>query len=240
MSQGGHAMASASVFEQILDYSNRAHPYWLYSQLREAPVSRQEDGSYVVSTYPEIVALLHDPRVSSDPRKLSHVPDTQLGADDDLAGPPAFIRLDPPEHDRIRRLVMYHYGPPHAPERIDGMRPELVRIVTDLIDGLQDRKQADIVEEVAHPFPVLVICRLFGVPREDESRISVWADEIVRSFGPSTGDKAERARARTAAFASMRQYLSELAEARRAKPGGDLLSGLVTDTGPQGPMSLAD
>jgi cytochrome P450 len=60
-------MAPASVFDQILDYTNRANPYPLYAELRRTPVSRADDGSYVVSTYAEIVALLHDPRVSSDP-----------------------------------------------------------------------------------------------------------------------------------------------------------------------------
>ena len=47
-----------SVFAQILDYANRADPYPLYADLRKTPVTRQDDGSYVVSTYREIVDLL--------------------------------------------------------------------------------------------------------------------------------------------------------------------------------------
>ena len=62
---------AASVFDQILDFAHRPNPYPLYARLRETPVSRQEDGTYVVSTYREIVALLHDPRVSSDQRNRS-------------------------------------------------------------------------------------------------------------------------------------------------------------------------
>ena len=61
-------MAQASIYDQILDPASRANPYPLYAELRKTPVARQDDGSYVVSTYHEIVALLHDPRVSSDPR----------------------------------------------------------------------------------------------------------------------------------------------------------------------------
>ncbi|NKX52829.1 cytochrome P450, partial [Arthrobacter deserti] len=64
-------MAEPTLWEQILDYSHRADPYPLYAGLRSTPVSRQADGSYLVSTYPETVALLHDPRLSSDP---SHNP----------------------------------------------------------------------------------------------------------------------------------------------------------------------
>jgi hypothetical protein len=69
-------MAQDSVWQQILDYSNRADPYPLYAELRRTPVVRAEDGSYVVSTYREIVALLHDPRLSSDMRNVP-----ELGAD---------------------------------------------------------------------------------------------------------------------------------------------------------------
>ncbi len=232
-------MAPASVFEQVLDYSSRADPYPLYGELRRQPVSRQEDGSYVVSTYREIVALLHDPRVSSDGRNLSFVPSTQPPTVEPGESPP-FIRLDPPEHDRIRRLVMYHFGPPHLPNKIDNMRPQMADIIETLVDGIAGQTQADIVEDIAHPFPVIVICRLLGVPREDESRFRTWADTVAEGFGPGEGDQAERERTRTAATNSLRQYLGGLAEARRAKPGDDMISGFVTYDGPDGRMSPDD
>src|ERR671920_1165824 len=57
------------LFEQILNPANRHNPYPLYAQLRETPISQQEDGTYVVSTYRDIEALLYDPRISSDERK---------------------------------------------------------------------------------------------------------------------------------------------------------------------------
>ena len=234
-------MAQASAFEQVLDYSSRADPYRLYGELREAPVSRQPDGSYVVSTYREIVALLHDPRVSSDGHNLSYLPDTQPAAAESSNGQaPTFIRLDPPEHDRMRRLVMHHFGPPDSPGKIEGMRPEMAEIIGGLVDGIADRKQADIVEDIAHPFPVEVICRLLGVPQEDESQFRTWADSVAESFGPGEGDGADRQRTRDSAMAALAQYLGELAEARRKKPGDDLISGLVTYDGPDGWLSPAE
>src|SRR5262245_56861721 len=68
-----------TILRQIFDPANRANPYPLWAKLRETPVCWQEDGpeekgTYVVSTYREIEALLHDPRLSSD---LSH--STQTG-----------------------------------------------------------------------------------------------------------------------------------------------------------------
>src|SRR5215472_6684277 len=65
----GSNMADLTPWQQALLHANRANPYPFYAELRKTPVLRQEDGSYVVSTYREIVSLLHDPRVSSDLRK---------------------------------------------------------------------------------------------------------------------------------------------------------------------------
>src|SRR5512132_4260408 len=115
-------MADAGVFARILDHANRADPYPLYAELRRTPVARQPDGTYVVSTYRHIAALLHDPRLSSDLR----TPEERSAP-----GPgPAFLRLDPPDHDRVRRLTMRHFGPPHTPGRVHGMIGELAETVS--------------------------------------------------------------------------------------------------------------
>src|SRR5215467_3051282 len=66
------ARANLTPWQQALLYENRANPYPFYAELRKTPVSQQPDGSYVVSTYREIVSILHDPRVSSDPRKRAN------------------------------------------------------------------------------------------------------------------------------------------------------------------------
>jgi cytochrome P450 len=225
-------MEQNGVYAQIHQFANRADPYPLYAELRKTPVARQDDGSYVVSTYQEIVGLLHDPRVSSDRRNLADAP-----ADAAAGLPTAFIGQDPPEHDRLRRLTMRHFGPPHSPYRVDGVRKELHEIMTGLVDGIADGKQADVVDDIAYPFPVTVICRLLGVPREDEPKFHEWAESIVETLGPGEGDKAERERKRQAATLAAGQYLSELADERRRKPGDDLLSGLVTYDGPDGQMT---
>src|SRR3954454_17987648 len=63
---GGTAMTDQRhLLAQILDYSNRANPYPLYAELRKTPVLRAPNGSYVVSTYHDIMALMHDPRIGT-------------------------------------------------------------------------------------------------------------------------------------------------------------------------------
>ncbi|ONH25985.1 cytochrome P450 [Pseudofrankia asymbiotica] len=221
-------MAPVSVFDQVLDHSNRADPYPLYAELRRTPVSRADDGGFVVSTYAEIVALLHDPRLSSDPRNRS---DREALAPDGATGPlpPSFIALDPPEHDRIRRLLTRHFGPPHNPDRVIRLLPEITEITGGLVDGLAGRDQVDLVDGFAYPLPVTVICRLLGVPREDEPRFRVWAGAVVEATDPATGDLATRRDRRTRALAELGEYLGGLADAHRRDPGDDILSGLATD-----------
>src|SRR5215831_20958024 len=148
-------MAELTPWEQALLYANRANPYPFYAELRKTPVSRQEDGSYVVSTYREIVSILHDPRISSDPHNLPE--DYYRRRESALGG---FIALDPPNHDRTRRQAMRHFGPPHDPERIDSMRPWFVEVATSLIDNFRGGNRVDVVDDFAYPFPVTVICRI--------------------------------------------------------------------------------
>ncbi|MES4902473.1 MULTISPECIES: cytochrome P450 [unclassified Streptomyces] len=234
-------MTHGTYLRKITDHANRADPYPLYAELRKTPVLRDEGGPYFVSTYWEIHGLLHDPRLSSDPRNLDPEAAAALAvADeaDDPSLPPSFLRLDPPEHDRLRRIATYPFGPPHTPRRIHDMRGELARIVSDLIDGFQDRDRVDLVDDFAYPFPVTVICRLLGVPRADEPLFHAWTDTLLTSLDPAAdADIAERRRAVRQARTELSTYMSELVEERRRAPGEDMLSSLVHGDGPDGRMS---
>jgi cytochrome P450 len=229
-------MPEASTFDQILDPANRANPYRLYAELRKTPVTREADGTYVVSTYNEIVSLLHDPRVSSDPRSHPGMADQEGPS----GLPLDFIRRDPPGHDRLRELAMRPFGPPCTPGRIEGMRPWLAEITSGLIDNLAGRSRVDIVEDFAYPLPVTAICRLLGVPREDQPRFAVLADALIQAGDPSTGTFEERMRRRDQVTSELGQYLNGLADVHARQPGDDLLTGLLTDTGPDGPMARDD
>ena len=154
------------LYARILDYASRPDPYPLYTELRKTPVLHAQDGSYVVSTYREVQALIHDPR-------LSTVFNPSSGG--------SFIGMDPPEHDRLRALATSHFDQSVA------VRPEMERIVTGLIDQMHGRDQIDIVEDFAYPVPVTVICELLGIPREDEPRFHRWTAAIVTGLDPRPG-----------------------------------------------------
>ncbi|MFA7758682.1 cytochrome P450 [Streptomyces sp. NRRL B-2790] len=218
---------------RILDYSSRADPYPLYAELRRTPVARQENGSYVISTYRELTDVLHDPHLSSDVRNLAR-PMEAAAAE----STPAFINMDPPEHDRLRRMAMRHFGPPHTPGLVTGLEPSLAAIVSDLIDGFAGKEQIDIVDDFAYPFPVTVICRLLGVPREDEPKFRVWVNDLINSidYNPKT-DPKEKLENGVQARKELRQFLGGLLEQRHGRPADDLLSRLANDDGPDGRMT---
>ncbi|MFE4550163.1 cytochrome P450 [Streptomyces sp. NPDC056785] len=231
-----------AILRQIIDYSHRANPYPLYEELRETPVYHDADGPYVVSRYYDIQSLLHDPRISSDARNLKATAGDPLGdTEEESPLPPAFLRLDPPEHDRLRRMTNRPFGPPHSPRRVHEMHGELRDIVSGLIDGMGDPERIDLVDQFSYPFPVTVICRLLGVPREDEPRFHTWADIIAASLDPVPGaDAAERAKVSNNARTELGMYLAGLIEERRRKPGEDMLSQLATAQGPDGAMTTME
>lgn len=124
------------------------------------------------------------------------------------------------------------------------MRGELGGIVTGLIDTISeqgDPGRIDLVEEFSYPFPVTVICRLLGVPSEDESRFHVWADTLAASLDPDPdADPAERVKKTQDARMELGMYLAGLIEERRKNPTGDMLSELATGQGPDGAMSTME
>ncbi|WP_307788095.1 cytochrome P450 [Streptomyces actinomycinicus] len=151
---------------------------------------------------------------------------------------PAFIKMDPPEHDRLRRMAMRHFGPPHRPGLVTGMESDLTATVGSLIDDVAGKARIDVVDDFASPFPVTVICHLLGVPREDEPRFHRWVNDIMNSidYDPKS-DPKEKLDKGVQARKDLRQCLGGLVEQRRSRPDDGLLARLANDDGPDGRMT---
>ncbi|ROO88677.1 cytochrome P450 [Actinocorallia herbida] len=218
-----------SLLRAIADPANRADPYPLYDELRRTPVVRQADGVYTVSTYWEVRSLLNDPRISSETRPP-------------VVGTPgpskSFLRLDPAEHDRVRRIVTRPFGPPHTPRRVFEMQADMAATVGRLLDGFAGKDRVDIVDEFAYPFPISVICRLFGVPIEDEPRFHLWTESLLGNADLGTGETPDpHLMDGETAKIEMAGYLAELFDRHRREPSGDMFSALATDDSPDGRLT---
>jgi cytochrome P450 len=141
-------------------------------------------------------------------------------------GPPMFLFLDPPDHTRLRKLVSKAF----VPKVVNELTPHITELVDGLLDRAAERGRFDAVSELAYPLPVTVICRLLGVPLQDEaefSRASALLAQALDPFFMITGQPAGGMDKRIAAGQWLRGYLHDLIDQRRKQPGDDLMSRLI-------------
>ncbi|MEV7021309.1 cytochrome P450 [Kitasatospora sp. NPDC093558] len=206
-----------------------AHPYDAYAELREhAPVTYYEPTKqWLVSRHEDVSALLRDRRLGRTyTHRFSH---EEFGRPaPDPAHEPfhtlndhGLLDLEAPDHTRIRRLVSKAF----TPRMVEGLRPTVRRLATELVDGLLADGGGDLVAAVAEPLPVAVIAEMLGVPEADRHLLRPWSADITGMFELNPTEEAAR-RAVTASI-EFSDYLRGLIRERRAAPGTDLISALI-------------
>jgi cytochrome P450 len=200
-------------------------PYSLQARLREeGPVVQVQmpEGypAWLITRYADVRAALADPRLSKDWRKFVPPRAEGNGADsiDEMMGV-HMLNMDPPDHERQRRLVTKAF----TPGRVEGLRPRVAEITASLLDNLAAAPghEVDLLELFAFPLPVTVISELLGIPAKDRDKFRAWSNAAVSSV-------AEQGEMR-ATNAEMIQYFSAHIDARHGAAGvsDDLLSALV-------------
>ncbi len=205
-------------------------PYPLYKKLREKdPVHRSRLFPGVLMTrYEDVNAVLRDPRFSADDRNQPNFDAERAKAiaagvltQEESERSQSMLRLDPPDHTRLRSLVTRAF----TPRAVESLRPRVEAIVQELLDEVAARGSMDVIEDLAYPLPVIVIAELLGIPTEDRAQFKEWSSAIAAQLGFSN----DYAQARKAQFAGreLRRYLEGVAEERRREPREDLLSALL-------------
>ncbi|MFJ6634971.1 cytochrome P450 [Streptomyces sp. NPDC091376] len=218
-------MSQQPVLLPYTDPAFLADPFPLYRQLREeGPVRRAVIAggleAWLVTRYEDGLAALSDPRLSSDvrdasdPRLMQQLPVTER--ESMLSN---MLRTDPPDHTRLRRLVSKAF----TARRVAELRPRVQEITDRLLDDVVAAGRAELVADFALPLPVTVISELLGVPVEDRHDFQRWTDDMLLRRAEMPDPAVVNA-----AWEQMRSYLTKLLEAKRARPGDDLLSALIT------------
>jgi cytochrome P450 len=206
-----------------------ADPFPFYEELRESgPVRRAITArgieAWLVTRYEDGLAALSDPRLSSDLRDAS---DTrlldQLPRTERESFLRSMIRVGPPDHTRLRRLVSAAF----TARRVAALRPRVQEITDRLLDAVVPAGRADLVADLALPLPVTVISELLGVPPEDQERFRGWSAALARGLDPDFLLPEDEVARRMQARGEFGEYFTELIEQRRAAPREDLLSRLV-------------
>ncbi len=206
----------------------RDDPYRFYRALRERdPIHRTRPGAgWVLSRYRDVVGVLRDPGFSSDERHWVRWKRLRaLGARAGIPDPyredqTSMLRLDPPDHTRLRNLVRKAF----TPRAVERMRPRVEARVKELLEPFGASGTMELVGDFAAPLPVVVIAEMLGVPVEDRERLRRWSDDAVQLLGDSSLEDTLRA---VEALDQLRAYFAEQAEQRRREPRDDLLSALV-------------
>lgn len=222
------ATESQGLLLQLLDPANRADPYRLCAQFRDrGPLQLADANLAVFLSYRDCDEVLRHPSSSSENANSTVAKQqAESGTAPPRQGPPGFLFLDPPDHTRLRKLVSKAF----APRVVSALQPDIRSLVDGLLDRVAEKGQFEVVEDFAYPLPVAVICRLLGVPLEDEpqfSRASALLAQALDPFSTITGVPAEVANERQQAGTWLREYFHGLIDKRRSRPGDDLLSGLI-------------
>ena len=137
----------------------------------------------------------------------------------------SMLELEPPRHTRLRGLVLRAF----TSARIKALAPEITALTDALIDKLPvggaHGQEADLLTGFCQPLPVVVICRLLGVPESHSDQLLTWSNAMVAMYQARRDRAIEDAAARAASDFSA--FLREVIDHRRRTPADDLLSELI-------------
>ncbi|MCU1461578.1 MAG: cytochrome [Acidimicrobiales bacterium] len=126
------------------------------------------------------------------------------------------LEMDEPEHRHHRGLVAQAF----REKTLARWEADLVRATVDeLVDNFAGAGHAELVRQFTFPFPVRVIARILGLPKEDYVKFQRWSIELI-----SVTANWERALASSNA---LRDYFKPIVDQRRSDPSDDLISDLA-------------
>src|SRR5215212_1403967 len=203
----------------------KADPYPFYARLRaDAPVWRttlpDKRAAWLVTRYEDVARVLKDDTFAKD--RLNAMDQEQLTKKPWI---PGFLKplernmldLDDPDHARLRALVSKAF----TPRLIERLRGRVEALSEELLDAMERKGGAELVDDYALPIPATVIAELLGVPAEDRRKFHRWSGRLV-----SVSSGRDMLRALPAALAFTR-YLRKLIERRRVDPRDDLITALI-------------
>nr|WP_157133109.1 cytochrome P450 [Roseobacter sp. SK209-2-6] len=202
-------------------------PFPFYQRLlREAPVLRQPDGSYLISRHADLDRIYRDTQLFSSDKKQVFAPKFGAGSPLFTHHTTSLVFSDPPLHTRVRRIMTSAL----TPRAIARMEPGLVQAVDHLLNRMEDREEVDLIADFASIIPIQIIGNLLDVPMEERGPLRDWSLAILGALEPSlAAAELERGHRAVREFSA---YLKGLIDRRRANPGDpetDVLTRLIAE-----------
>jgi cytochrome P450 len=209
-------------------------PYPTFDRLREIDPVHWSDsiGGWIISRYDDVLATFKDTADYSNEGRLGRAaqylpPEARqrLAAFEAHYRTKGLLHSDPPDHTRLRRLILRAF----SPRVIESMRPQIRRIVDDLLDRVQPSGGMEVIDDLAFALPVTVLAGLMGVPVSHGARFGEWADRLLAFQGVNKPGEPLLLAAQ-ATLLEARAYLGDLIARRRREPGDDLISRMTRTT----------
>jgi cytochrome P450 len=196
-------------------------PFETYRRMRdEAPLYYSEKYDFwALTRYDDVTAAIRDHETFSSAKgvTLDIVKAAAVSEDPGSVTGKIIISLDPPEHERMRKLVNRVFTP-----RAVTALESLVRVTIDHYVSQLDPSSFDVVADFAALFPVEIITSMLGVPAEDRQQLRLWLDKgLERDGGIGMSAESMDAVMKSAA------YYYDLIQQRRAQSQDDMISGLI-------------
>ena len=212
----------------------RSVPHAAFARMRhEEPVAWVEessgDGFWALTKHADISMVSRDFTRFTASRGIR----IEQMAPDELAARRTMMEFDPPEHARLRRLVQ----PGFTPKVVATYEAAFRVLAGHVLDEVLPLGEFDFVTEIARQLPILLLCRLLGVPESDAGQLVAWGDQMISNadpeYTPVVIDKVDTEEYRLLPFRSpaaleVFRYAEELALERRHSPQDDIITVLLT------------
>jgi cytochrome P450 len=129
---------------------------------------------------------------------------------------------DAPEHTRLRKLMNKGF----SPVAIESLKPQVEKIVDQLLIPLRKNHRVDILPQFAHPLPAYVIAEMLDVPESLHHQFVHWSNSIATLFGNPYRTLDDLVAAQRAIH-GLTNHFREAVAARRKQKGSDLISLLM-------------
>jgi cholest-4-en-3-one 26-monooxygenase len=201
----------------------RGVPHEALTLLRkEDPVHFHEEpngrGYWAVTKYEDVVTVGKDPGRFSSHRGGTNIQD--YPPDNLSTIQLLMLNMDPPQHNKFRRLVSQGF----TPRMVARIEPHIRDMTKAIVDAIATKGECDFVRNVAAELPLQVIAELMGVPQDDRAKLFDWSNRLIGFDDPEFQTSLEDGRQ---AAMEMWMYANELAAIRKDQGGEDLVSALM-------------
>ena len=188
------------------------------------PLSGLTEAVSVTTRYAELVEISRRPEDFCSGRGAVSIPDLPAEALEFFG---SFINMDDPRHARQRAIVSRSF----TPRQLESVLASVETICTEVIDGMCEQGEVDLVQALSQPFPLLVICDMMGIPRSEFGTVLDATNVILGAGDPEMLGGRDPMTAMFEAGMQLTMLMNELADERRKTPRDDLTSALVNADG---------